>query len=261
MADGPPVQVVVVATLGAPERRRLGGRRRRETEPDAPPPPVTTGRVTVVEAAAPLAGPAEAKAHLRRTGPGDAEAAVRTLNRLLAAQRLAARDPYLHDVGLEQAIAVRVGYATGQGGAEGRLAEAVELPVAAEPQRVRRRASALRPQEHLSAIVGGRVPALVSEELALRARADVDAGRTAEAALEVRAALQAALAELPGEDLGGDLPARVEELRTLLPEATKAAAAALGAEAAPPDDDPPPDVERILGRLEAALRARSMHLP
>src|SRR4051794_7621440 len=246
--DGPRGQVAVGPTPGAPERRRPAAGRRREAEPDAPPPPVTTGRATIVEAAAPLAGPEEAKAHLRRTGPGDAEAAVRTLNRLLAAQRVAARDPYVHDVGLEQAIAVRVGYATGQGGAEGRLAEAVELPVAAGPQRVHRRASALRPQEHLAAIAGGHVPALLAEELTLRGRADVDAGRTAAAAQEVRAALEAALAELPAEDLGGDLPARVEELRALLPEARKAATAWLSGAA-----DADGAVERILGRVEAAL--------
>jgi hypothetical protein len=260
--------------LGAPERRRLRSRRRREAEPDAPPPPVTTGRATIVEAAAPLAGEEAARDHLRRAGEGDAEAAVRTLNRLLGAQRLAVHDPYLHDVGLEQAIAVRVGYATGQGGAEGRLAEAVELPVAdTGPQRVRRRASALRPQEHLAAIVGGHTRALAAEELALRARADVEAGRTVAAALEVRSALEAAVAELAGEDLGGDLPARVQELQELLPAAREAAAGALGADpppaadpapaADPPpaDPTPPPDVETILGRLEAALRARSMHLP
>lgn len=256
MADGPPAHVVVLTTLGAPERRRLRGRRRREAEPDAPPPPVTTGRATVIEAEAPLAGEDAARAHLRRAGEDEAEAAVRTLNRLLAAQRLAVRDPHLHDVGLGQAIAVRVGYATGQGGAEGRLAEAVELPVAgAEPGRVRRRASALRPQEHLAGIVGGRTPALVAEELALRARADVEAGRTATAALELRSALEAAVAELAAEDLGGDLPARVEELRALVPEAKEAGRAALRSGA------DPAEVERILGRLEAALRARAIHLP
>jgi hypothetical protein len=247
---------VVLATLGAPERRRLRGRRRRDAEPDPPPPAVTTGRATVVEAEAPLAGEDAARAHLRRAGEAEAEAAVRTLNRLLAAQRLAVRDPYLHDVGLGQAIAIRVGYATGQGGAEGRLAETLELPVAdAGPARVRRRASALRPQEHLAAIVGGRTPALVAEELALRARADVEAGRTAAAALELRSALEAAVAELAGEDLGGDLPARVEELRALVPEAKEAARVALRAGAEPDE------VERILGRLEAALRARAIHLP
>jgi len=57
------------------------------------------------------------------------------------------------------------------------------------------------PDERFAAIVGGRQQALACEALVLRARADLDAGRPREAALQARVALEALLAELPGTDL------------------------------------------------------------
>ncbi|HEY2636553.1 MAG TPA: hypothetical protein VGI54_04125, partial [Solirubrobacteraceae bacterium] len=268
----------MLATLGAPERRRLGRKRRTDDPEDPSATPVTTTRVTVIEATAPLADEAAARAHLRSAGEDEAEGAVRVLNRLLAAHRVAVRDAHLREVGRDQAIAVRVGYSGGDVAAEGRLVEAAELPAGGDRRRVRRRASFLRPDEHRTAILGGHAPALVSEELALRARADLAAGRERAAALELRSALEAAVAELAG--VGGDLPRRVEELRGLLPAARACAAAAVAppapaeppevapvktppAEAAPEQTPPAPEgaapapsldpaeVERILGRLEA----------
>ena len=55
------------------------------------------------------------------------------------------------------------------------------------------------PEERFAALLGGREQALACEELVLRARADLDAGREREAALEARVALEALLAELPGQ--------------------------------------------------------------
>ena len=61
------------------------------------------------------------------------------------------------------------------------------------------------PEERFAALLGGRESPLAAEELVLRARADLDAGRPREAALQARVALEALLAELgrpPSTGLG-----------------------------------------------------------
>jgi hypothetical protein len=55
------------------------------------------------------------------------------------------------------------------------------------------------PEERFAAMLGAREQALAGEELVLRARADLAAGRPREAALQARVALEALLAELPRE--------------------------------------------------------------
>src|SRR3954447_5657887 len=159
--------------------------------------------------------------------------------------------PAVREVARGQAIAARVGIGPGEQVAEGRFARALELP---PPPAPRRRSAALRPEERLAALLAGRDVPLASEELALRARADLAAGREREAALQLRVALAAALGELAPWAPRGDLRARIEELRTLQPAAEAAAAAALQGGL---DDGARADVERVLGRLEAALRART----
>ena len=136
-------------------------------------------------------------------GDGDRAAeelatAVRRLNRALHAQRAAAADPYVRDVSPAQALVARIGYGSGEEAAAGRFAQAWELP--AERRRTRRSMEA--PEERFAAMLGGRERPLAGEELVLRARADLDAGRTLEAALEARVALEALLAELPDAGAG-----------------------------------------------------------
>ena len=58
------------------------------------------------------------------------------------------------------------------------------------------------PEERYAAILGGRDRGLAGEELVLRARMDLDAGRVREAALQARVALEALLAELPSGGTG-----------------------------------------------------------
>ena len=53
------------------------------------------------------------------------------------------------------------------------------------------------PEERFAALLGGREQVLACEELVLRARADLDAGREREAALQARVALESLLAEMP----------------------------------------------------------------
>jgi hypothetical protein len=119
--------------------------------------------------------------------------AVRLLNHALHAHRTAAADPHPRDVSPDQALVVRAGFGSGEEAAAGRFTDAWELP--RDRKRTRRTMEA--PDERFAAILGGRERTLACEELVLRARADLDAGRPREAALEARVALEALLAELP----------------------------------------------------------------
>lgn len=255
-----PVAILVLRTLGAPERRRLPrlGQRRPRAAPAAPrpdPTPVPTTRATVIVTDRPLSGPEPAVRWLGGLGAdGAAEAAedgLAVLNRALAAQRAATQDPYVREVELGQALVVRVGFGTGAQLAEGRWTDAVEPPSPGGGRGRRRRVRALAPQERLAAILGAREIVGPAEELALRARLDLDQGRERTAALQLGVALDAALAELGGD---GALTNRVEELRGLRPDVQAAAAAALAG-------DVPAEARVTVGaaleRLEATLRARA----
>lgn len=241
-------QVVVVSTLGAPQRRWLRGRRPRPASPA--PAPVTIGRVTLVTAQ-PFADQAAAERWLRAAGEAEAQAAVATLNRVLHMQRAATADPHVREVRHEQAVVVRAGFGEGDQVADGRWVKALELPFVAPRTR---REAALRPQERLGALLGGRDAVLACEELALRARQDVDAGRRREAALQLDAALTAGLAELEPWSSRGDLAERLVELRGLQGSVQVAALAALQGGVEDQDDAA---VRQGLQRLEAALRART----
>lgn len=255
--EGDPDHVLVLATLGA-TRRRLPRRRRRArpVAPEPDPASVAIARATVISAAGlPVADPDAARAWLAgvRRDPGrEVESALVVVNRAIAAQRIAAADPRLSEVAHEQALAVRVGYGDGEQVAVGRWAEALDVPPSRAP-RVHRTA-ALRPQERLAALLGARDAPLACEELVLRARLDLDHGRDREAALGLRVALEAALAELEREPGTADLGARLDELRD---ERRAVGAAANAALAGPLAPDARATVADALGRLEAALRARS----
>jgi hypothetical protein len=240
------LRVLVVSVLGAPQRRLLGKRRARDADPA--PAPVTTTRATIIRGVKVSATEGEAWT-ADPWAPVPDELAV--LNEVIAAYRVAASDPFVREVDAAQAIVVRVGYGRGEEVAEGRWTKAVEPGERPEPRR--RRATTLRPQERLAAILGGRDAALACEELALRCRADLEAGRFREAALELRVALEAAIAELePWRDLAGLAP-RIAELRDHRGRVGDAANTALqgGLDEATIDD-----VYEALGRIEAALRAR-----
>jgi hypothetical protein len=212
---------------------------------------VRTTRATLI-AARPFAAPGDAERWLQGVdGEDEAAIAIAALNSLLHLHRTATADAAVREVTRRQVIVARVGIGAGDQVADGRWARAVELtPPPAPP----RRSAALRPDERLAAMLSGRDAALACEELAIRARADVTAGRHREAALQLQVALAAALRELTPWAPRGDLQDRIAELRRLQPAADAAAAVALEGGL---DDAATADVERVLGRLEAALRARS----
>ena len=201
--DSEPERILVLTTLGAPQRRLLSGRRGRAVT-EADPEPVPTSRATVTRAQ-PFADEPEAAAWLEglRGDPDAANAeldgAMVVLNRALHSYRTAKGDPYARDVAAAGALVARIGYGSGEAVADGHFAEAWDLP----RERRRTRRSLESPEERFAAILGGRERTLVGEELVLRARADLNSGRLREAALQARVALEALLAELPGDELAG----------------------------------------------------------
>ena len=190
-ADALVESVLVLSTLGAPQRARLKGSRLRSTSA-AEPEPVPTARATIVSPT-PLSAPDTWLADLDRDAEVDGGLAV--LNRALRAHRVATADPYASEVSRERALVVRLGYGSGDEVADGRYGEAIELPRGS--RRVKRSMEA--PEERFAALLGGREEIHPAEELVLRARADLNAGRPAEAALQCRVAIEALLAS-PGAD-------------------------------------------------------------
>jgi len=246
-----PTHVLVFSTLGAPERRHLAGRRRRrDAEPEPEPTAVATGRATVIDAGTPLDEP-RARQWLAAAGEAELEAGLAVLNRALHAFRIITADPYLHPVGRAQALVARVGFGAGEDVAEGRWAAAKELSV---PEGRRRRSRILAPQARLAALLGAREAALASEELALRARLDIDQARPREAALQLLVALDAALAELAADPHAGELAGRLQDLRA---QREPVAAAAQAALSGPLSEAQAAAVGLALARVEAALRART----
>jgi len=262
-SDGEPQRVIVLATLGAgratltreagPLRRRAAARRRAvPAEPE--PEPVTTASATIIDPVS-VSAERQARAWLDELqAEREVADAFAALNRVLHAQRIATADPYAREVSPAQALTIRAGWGEGEQVAEGHWLHAVELtPLTGARARVRRRASALRPDERLAEMLGARERPLLCEELTLRARLDLDQGRLAHATIELDRALLAALAELADEQRS-DLPLRMAELRSLHEGVAKAAHAVLSGRSETIEEE---TIGHALGRLEAALRARS----
>jgi hypothetical protein len=186
--------------------------------------------------------------------PWESDWALPVLARFLSAHRVAAADPYAPDADPSKALEIRMGHGSGDQLAVGEWTEmrTVDPP---DPPKASRR-SKHRPADRLAAVLSGRDAVLACEELTLRARGDLDRGRDREAALQLEAALLAALAELAGWVSVGDLAARLDELSTYRPTVGDAASAARAGTLAPSDLEV---VSAALARLEAALRARALY--
>jgi hypothetical protein len=229
----------------------IGSKRARKVA-DAEPEPVPTARATMI-AADPFASPLEAEAWLaalkrdRDALIEEARLGTAELNRMLRAHRAAAADPWAAiEVSPMHALVVRVGYGVGDLVAEGRFDDALELPrTEADALSRSRRGDQIGPGERLAAILSGRDELLACEELVLRARADVDAHRPHEAALQARIALEAVLAELPA-----DIDPELASSRAEIGDAANAALKA----------DPPEHLQHAVAhaidRMERALRRR-----
>jgi hypothetical protein len=246
--------VLVVKVEGAPPppRRRIGRAKPKDAEPGSPPSvPVTT--LTAIRPDD-LGDEASAGAWLAqlRDDPdalaAEVDDAVVLINRAVHAHRAAALDPQIADVTPGAALVVRVGFGDGEQLAEGEFAAAVEVPYAER----RRRAELLRPQERVAEVLGGKVTVPACELLVIRARADVDAGRRREAALQLRPAVDAMLAErdaLAAPDQEADFAALEERREAAAKLADAAVAGALS-------DDQAAEAVATLRIAERVLRRK-----
>jgi hypothetical protein len=148
-----------VQTLGAPHpESRLRRRRARAVDSPAHPETVPVTRVTVA-GGEPFEDDRAARRWLEATAddPGarvaEARSAVALLNRALAALREATEDPLIHDAGASQALAIRIGWGTGDQLADGEWTEAAQLPPPPTPRR-----ASLDPQEQVARALSGREP-------------------------------------------------------------------------------------------------------
>lgn len=242
---GRPDWVLVISTEGATRRHR----RTKKVDAEPAPPEVPTGRATLISAE-PLEG--DPQSWLRSVDAGaEATEALAQVNRALHLFRIAAARPGAHGFGLDDTLAVRVGYGAGEQVAAGRWTAAVEPGQG--PRRKRRRRM-LQPDSRFASLLGGHDAALATEELALRARADADATRWREATLQLEAAFRVAPEELSPWRNHSDMASRIDELQQLAPGVE---AAAQSARQGGVSEEQVGQVETALARLEAALRARS----
>jgi hypothetical protein len=236
--------ILVLRTLGAPQRRLLRGRKGRDVE-HADPEPVPTSRAAVVRPE-PFGSTSEAEkwlADLRgdeQRREAELAAGMRILNRALHAHRVARADPSLPHLSEDRALVVRIGYGSGDAVADGRFDSAWELPA----RRRRTRRSMETPEERFAALLGGREEALPGEELVLRTRADLDAGRLREAALQARVALESLIADLPHE--------RLESERAAVGDAAN------GALRGELSEDLERSLRESVARMETALKRRRL---
>ena len=220
------VLVVRVAGLPAPRRRRLRRAKPTGAEPGARVKTVPLTSLTAIRPD-PLGDDDAATAWLEtlRDDQDAMEAAIADalllINEAIHASRTATLDAHHADIDSEHALAVRIGFGAGDELADGRWEEAIEIPHA---QR-RRRAEVLRPQERIAAVLGARERVPACELLLLRARADIDAARRREAALQVRVGLEALLAERSAIATSGqdDDLAALDERRAITGEAANEA--------------------------------------
>jgi hypothetical protein len=252
-----PERVLVVRVADAPPqpRRRLGRAKPKDANPEATEPAVPRTTLTVIRPEA-LDAAVEAEAWLAALR-ADSEAlaaevagAVELVNLAVHAHRAATLDPALADVSASEALAVRVGFGSGDDLADGRYERAIEVPHSER----RRRGELLRPQERVAEVLGRRSSVAACELLLIRARSDLDAGRVREAALQLRVGLEALLAEreaLSAPDQETDF-ASLDERRLITGEAAnEAVAGKLSAERAAEVTETLRIAERVLRRKRA----------
>jgi len=229
-------RVLVVETTAAPPPPRRRRRKPKRVEDGAEPAALPLTQVTAIRAWQPFESEREAESWL--AGAIGSEEAVDTtvaegialLNRALHAHAAASGDPLAAELGAERATAVRIGHGSGKQVAAGRFTTAREVDVRGGASQRRRRDEELRPQERVAAVLGGREQLDACETLLLRARADLDAGRPREAALQLRVGLEALLVELDGALADPGHEEDMTELRARRGEAGDAANEALHGE-------------------------------
>jgi len=260
--DGGPGEeqrVLVLETIAAPAAPRR--RRRKPKDADAgeapSPPPLT--RVTAIRAEEPFESEDDAGAWLATALAGEeptdaaVAAGIELLNRALHAQAVAAAEADWPALRPDQATRVLLGHGSGEQVASGQFTQAREVDVRGGASRRRQRDEQLRPQERVAAILGNRESPDACETIILRARADLDANRPREAALQLRVALEALLAELDGALNDADHESDMAELKARRAQAGEAANAALSGD---PTAEQEHQVAALIDLGERVLRRR-----
>lgn len=252
--------VLVLQTTGAAAAGARRRRRPKRAEPDGENKPLTLTRATAIRAFAPFAEEAAAERWLDEACEAEdtvdvlVDEGLELLNRALHAQAIASADPGSRsELSAEGAEKILVGYASGEEAATGRFSEARQVDVSPRASRRRRREEELRPQERVAAMLGGREQADACETLLLRARADLNAGRDREAALQLRVGLEALLVELKGALAD---PGHEEDMGTLNERRSEAGAAANTALEGELSAEQRQQVEDLLKLSERVLRRR-----
>jgi len=201
--EGKQESVLVLLTLGAPPPPLRRRRRPRPAEVSAHPQELPLARVTAIRAFAPFESEGEAEHWLDQAVEAEDTIdrllldGLAMLNRALYAHGVSTADPYVSELQPETAAATRIGFGSGDELAASRFTVAREVDArSAGISRRQQRAEELRPQERIAAVLRGRERIDACEPLLLRARADLNAGRTREAALQLRVGLEGLLVEL-----------------------------------------------------------------
>ncbi|MBN8868167.1 MAG: hypothetical protein J0H98_11490 [Solirubrobacterales bacterium] len=252
-------RVLVLETEGAlPPARRRRRRPRKAVETDAPV-TVTVTVVTVVRAGEPFAGESEAAAWLGRLEEEEfteelLEDAIAALDRARAADATASGVPFGTPTSLSAVLSARIGYGEGERVASGRYLEALEIDARGGTGGVRReRAERTKPLARTAAILGGRELATGCEVLIPRVRLDLATGNQTAAAIAIRPAVQATIAEL---EFALDEPEHeqdLDRLEELLPSLEGVADRAVREQLSAADLEA---LEAALGVAERVIRRR-----
>lgn len=171
---------------------------------------------------------------------------IDAINLAIRAYRAASRDPLPSEIDIHDAREVRIGYGEPEELARGGWTEAFTPPPPRAPKLSR--GERLAPTEVVAQIVGGKMPLLGSEDLALRTMLDLEHGRPRAAALQLRATLDLLVSELT--DAGESFIPPRDDLEQRIPAVERLAQLALDDRL---DDDAEAEVAEILDRIEDAL--------
>ncbi|MFP5388458.1 MAG: hypothetical protein ACLGG5_04075 [Thermoleophilia bacterium] len=258
--DGKREQVLVVETLGASPPARRRRKRPKNAEVGEPPPELPVGRATVVLAFNEFESEQAAETWLSQTTASEeaidqlVEQGIDELNQALHTQSVASGDPYPQTVTPARAVVIRIGVGGGEALADGAFTSAHRVDPGLGPlSRRRQRDEELRPQQRLAAVLGDREQLDACETLLLRTRADLDAGRNREAALQLRVGLEALLVELKGALSD---PGHEEDMATLSASRREVGELANVALSADLDSDQVESLGELLATAERVLRRR-----
>lgn len=172
------------------------------------------------------------------------QAAIRIVNRAIAAYRVCAADPYVVEITTLDPRAIRIGYGVADLVSVGKWEQAIAVP---PPPPIRlTRDQLVMPTQAMAGVLVERGEMLESEELILGAVRDLEQSRPRAAAVGFAGAFELLLGEFAGRVLAGSVRTRLE---ALMDDRETIAEFAAAAKRGPLPDA---DVERLAELVEAA---------